>query len=216
MEGLPKPPISPRQRELQSRRSGTPTPPETSETTDVSKAPETTKHPDDQQPSDDPQAPPIPEDSERPDLEEVDMSATTLARPPVSTAARMLLERSRAGLLQALDARSPGERYVTSHLAALRAAASVLAVRSRPGGRGGPRSVWEVLPRVAPELGEWASFFASTASRRAAIEAGRTDVVSPREADDLLRDAEAFHHLVESALGLPYQQVLPMTLPSCD
>jgi len=144
------------------------------------------------------------------------MSATTLARPPVSTAARMLLERSRAGLLQSLDARSPGERYVTAHLAALRAAASVLAVRSRPGGRGGPRSVWEVLPRVAPELGEWAAFFASTAARRAAIEAGRTDIVSPREAEDLLRDAEAFHHLVESSLGLPYQQVLPMTLPNCD
>ncbi len=144
------------------------------------------------------------------------MSATTLARPPVSTAARMLLERSRAGLLQSLDARSPGDRYVTAHLAALRAAAAVLAVRSRPGGRGGPRSVWEVLPRVAPELGEWAAFFVSTAARRAAIEAGRTDIVSPREAEDLLRDAEAFHHLVESLLGLPYQQVLPLTLPDQD
>ena len=144
------------------------------------------------------------------------MSATTLARPPVSITARMLLERSRAGLRQSLDARSPGERYVTAHLAALRAAAAVLAVRSRPGGRSGPRSVWEVMPRVAPEMGEWASFFASTASRRAAIEAGRSEVVSAREADDLLRDAEAFHHLVESSLGLPYQQVLPLTLPSCD
>jgi hypothetical protein len=144
------------------------------------------------------------------------MSATTLARPPVSTAARMLLERSRAGLLQSCDARFAADRYVTAHLAALRAAAAVLAVRSRPGGRGGPRSVWEVLPRLAPEMGEWASFFASTASRRAAIEAGRPDVVSPREADDLLRDAEAFHHLVESSLGLPYQQVLPLSLPSCD
>jgi hypothetical protein len=153
---------------------------------------------------------------ERSNPEEVDMSATTLARPPVSTAARMLLERSRAGLLQACDARGPGERYVTAHLAALRAAAAVLAVRSRPGGRSGPRSVWEVLPRLAPELGEWAAFFASTASRRAAIDAGRTDVVSARDADDLLRDAEAFHHLVESSLGLPYQQVLPLSLPSCD
>jgi hypothetical protein len=201
MEGLPKPPISPRQRELQSRRSGTPAAP------DVPNVPDDAEAPTD---------PHVPEHSERPDPEEVDMSATTLARPPVSSAARMLLERSRTGLLQALDARSPGERYVTSHLAALRAAAAVLAVRNRPGGRGGPRSVWEVLPRVAPELGEWAAFFASTASRRAAIEAGRTDVVSPREADDLLRDAEAFHHLVESALGLPYQQVLPLDLPSCD
>jgi hypothetical protein len=143
------------------------------------------------------------------------MTAATLSRPPVSTAARMLLERSRAGLLQACAARTPGERYVTSHLAAIRAAAAVLAVRSRPGGRGGPRSVWEVLPKIAPELGEWAAFFASTGTRRTALETGRIDVVSPREADDLLRDAESFHHLVESALGLPYQQVLPNTLPSC-
>ena len=34
------------------------------------------------------------------------MTATTLARPPVSTAARMLLDRSRAGLLQACAART--------------------------------------------------------------------------------------------------------------
>src|SRR6187549_424049 len=199
MDGLKKPLISPRQRELQAKRSA--------EDSAAAQAPN------EPPPSDEPSAP---EHSERPDSEEVDMSTTTLARPPVSPAARMLLERSRAGLLQSLEARSCGERYVTAHLAALRAAAAVLAVRSRPGGRGGPRSVWEVMPRVAPELGEWASFFASTASRRAAIEAGRTDVVSPREADDLLRDAEAFHHLVESSLGLPYQQVLPMTLPICD
>jgi HEPN superfamily protein len=204
MEGLKQTPISPRQRELQARRSEKPDPSKASNDPSVS----------DDFPA--PNAPNAPEQSERSDPEEVDMSATTLARPPVSTAARMLLERSRAGLLQSLDARGCAERYVTAHLAALRAAAAVLAVRSRPGGRGGPRSVWEILPRVAPELGEWASFFASTASRRAAIEAGRTDVVSPREADDLLRDAEAFHHLVESSLGLPYQQVLPMTLPICD
>jgi len=144
------------------------------------------------------------------------MSATTLARPPVSTAARMLLDRSRAGLAQAGASRVASERYVTAHLAALRAAAAILAVRSLPGRRGGPRSVWEILPRVEPELGDWAAYFASTAARRAAIDAGRTGVVGAREADDLLRDAEAFHHLVESTLGLPYQQVLPMTLPSCE
>jgi SAV_6107-like HEPN len=195
MDGAEKTPISPRKREQRSGRTHAPVTPD---------------------PDDDPRFPEPSERPERSDPEEVDMSATTLARPPVSTAARMLLERSRAGLLQSLEARSPGERYVTAHLAALRAAAAVLAVRSRPGGRSGPRSVWDVLPRVAPELGEWASFFASTASRRAAIEAGRTDVVRAREADDLLRDAEAFHHLVESSLGLPYQQVLPLTLPSCD
>ncbi len=143
------------------------------------------------------------------------MTATTLVRPPVSPAARMLLDRSRAGLMQACAARTCGERYVAAHLAALRAAAAVLAVRGRPTVRGGPRSVWEVLPRVSPELGEWAAFFAATASRRAAVEAGRGDVISARDADDLLRDAEAFHHVVEASLGLPQQPVLPGALPAC-
>jgi hypothetical protein len=143
------------------------------------------------------------------------MPVPTLIRPPVSPAARMLLDRSSTGLLQACAARSPGERYVAAHLSALRAAAAVLAVRGRPSSRGGPRSVWEVLPRVAPELEEWAAFFAATASRRAAVEAGRGDVISPRDADDLLRDAESFHHVVEATLGLPFQPVLPGALPAC-
>ncbi len=149
-------------------------------------------------------------------VEETDMTATTLARPPLSNAAVMLLERSRTGLLQAVAARTCGERYVAAHLAALRTAAAVLAVRGRPSSRGGPRSVWEVLPRVAPELGEWASFFAATASRRAAVEAGRGDIISARDADDLLRDAEAFHQVVEALFGLPQQPVLPGALPACD
>lgn len=139
----------------------------------------------------------------------------TMTRPPVPPAARVLLDRTSAGLLQACAARSAGERYVAAHLAALRAAAAVLAARGRPASRGGPRSVWEVLPRVAPELAEWAAFFAATASRRAAIEAGRGDCVTPRDADDLLRDAETFQHVVESVLGLPFQQVLPGALPAC-
>ncbi|GAB3690732.1 hypothetical protein GCM10028814_32130 [Angustibacter aerolatus] len=108
-----------------------------------------------------------------------------------------------------MTARSAGERYVAAHLAALRSAAAVLAVRGRPSRRSRPRSVWEVLPTVAPELGEWAAFFDAGASRRAALEAGRDDVVSTRQADDLLRDAETFLLLVESSLGLPRQEVLP-------
>jgi hypothetical protein len=140
---------------------------------------------------------------------------TSLTRPPVPPAARVLLDRSSSGLLQACGARSAAERYVAAHLSALRAAAAVLAARGRPTSRGGPRSVWEILPRVAPELSEWAAFFAATASRRAAIEVGRGDSIGPRDADDLLRDAETFHHVVESVLGLPFQQVLPMALPAC-
>ena len=149
------------------------------------------------------------------DSEENDMSMPTLLRPPVPTAAEMLLTRSREDLLQAALARSASERFVTAHLAALRAAAAVLATRARPTPRGGPRSVWEVLPRIAPEMGEWAAFFAATASRRAAVEAGR-ETVTPRVADDLLRDADTFHHIVEAHLGLPYQQVLPDAFPPCE
>jgi hypothetical protein len=76
--------------------------------------------------------------------------------------------------------------------------------------------VWDLLPQVAPELTEWASFFAATATRRAAIESGRSGAVTPREADDLLRDTEAFQHAVEATLGLPQHPVLPDALPSCS
>ena len=69
--------------------------------------------------------------------------------------------------------------------------------------------MWEVLPTVAPELGEWASFFDAGAARRAAVEAGRDDAVSSREADDLVRDGEAFLAVVEGVLGLPRHAVLP-------
>src|SRR3954463_14272593 len=144
------------------------------------------------------------------------VTATTLTRPPLSPAARVLLERARAGLLAAAASRTCSERYQAAHLAALRAAAAVLAVRGRPGARGGPRSVWDVLPRIAPEMREWAAFFAATASRRAAVEAGPGGTITAREADDLLRDAEAFHHVVEASFGLPHQQVLPGAIPTCN
>jgi hypothetical protein len=150
------------------------------------------------------------------DSEEENVTATTLARPSVSPAARMLLDRSRTGLLQSCAARTRGERYVAAHLAALRAAAAILAVRGRPGTRSGPRSMWEILPRIAPELAEWSAFFAATASRRAAIEAGRNGSITSRDADDLLRDAEAFHQVIESLLGIPGQSVLPDLLPTCS
>jgi hypothetical protein len=137
------------------------------------------------------------------------MAQPVLVRPPAAPtalgAALDQLDRSREGLTAARAATTPAERYVAAHLAALRAAAAVLAVRGRPAGgrRGRTLNVWELLPRVAPELGEWAIFFATSASRRAAVEAGRVDVVSARDADDLLRDAEAFALVVAEILGVP-------------
>jgi hypothetical protein len=127
--------------------------------------------------------------------------------PPAGNwpAVASLLETARGSLRQSAQASTPAERYATAHLAALRAAAAVLAARARPdssvrSGRGRPRSAWILLSDVAPELSEWAAFFAAGARKRAAAEAGVTRLVSAREADDLLRDAETFLSLVARAV----------------
>lgn len=121
-----------------------------------------------------------------------------------------LLRLARQGLAEAAVTRPDGLRYATAHLAALRAAAAVLATRAQPvpGQRNRLTSVWALLTRVAPDLSEWAAFFAAGAAKRAAAEAGIPRVVSTREADDLLRAAEQFTAVVEVALGLAHQPTL--------
>src|SRR5919199_1279500 len=133
-----------------------------------------------------------------------------IPRPPAG-----LRARPRRGREEAEQTRPDGLRYATAHLAALRAAAAVLAARARPvpGRRGRVTSVWALLVMVAPELDEWAAFFAVSAAKRAAAEAGIPRVVSTREADDLLRAAEQFVALVESTLGLAYQPPLDPAFP---
>jgi len=146
------------------------------------------------------------------------MSTVTSARPGqprcrVAPTALALIESARRGLAEAADESGPGARYVAAHLAALRAAAAIVTVKSDPAPatrRKAPRSVWELLPRVEPALSEWSAFFAAGAGKRAAAEAGLTRAVSAREADDLLRDAETFLSLAEEALGLPAQSALPL------
>ena len=148
-------------------------------------------------------------------------AAVARSRAPVASTSLDLLDRSRASLLQACRTGDAGERYVEAHLGALRAAAALLAARSLPNGSGSPgtgrairtsttrsrpRSVWELLPRVAPELTEWAAFFAASARRRAAIERGGR--ITARESDDLLRQAENFLEIVQDLLGLPRDTAL--------
>src|SRR3954449_13330517 len=121
----------------------------------------------------------------------------------VSPPALRLLAASRAALREAERAETAAERYATAHLAALRAAAAILAARARPSdSRRRPTSAWVLLTAVAPELGEWATYFAAGADKRAAALAGMRTAVTPREADDLLRDAHLFLSLVETTLGL--------------
>ncbi|MBK5308073.1 MAG: hypothetical protein JJD92_15415 [Frankiaceae bacterium] len=124
-----------------------------------------------------------------------------------------LLALARRGLVEATTTDRPAERYATAHLAALRAAAAVLACRARPAGPGSgrrsrPTSAWVLLATVAPELGEWAAFFAAGARKRAAAEAGLPSAVTPREADDLVRDTETFLAVVETTLGFDGHQLL--------
>lgn len=102
-----------------------------------------------------------------------------------------------AALLAAEAARRPSERFVQAHLAALRVAALVLASRRRGRGRlrasdGSRRSIWDVLPEVAPELGEWSAFFGALQLKRQIVQAGAVALVTEREADDLLRDVRTF------------------------
>jgi hypothetical protein len=127
------------------------------------------------------------------------MSQPSSAAPATPTASLQIdLHRARTALVEAELARHPGERYLAAHLAALRVAAVVLALRARPGQRGSrPRNAWMLLAEVAPELGEWAAFFAATEGKREAVRAGATAIVSAREADDLVRDAQTFLGLVE-------------------
>ena len=140
------------------------------------------------------------------------MSTASVAVAPVSAGARSLLAAARRGLTEAELARTATERYAAAHLAALRAAAAVLAARARPATsaarRGRPLSVWTLLAGVAPEMGEWAEFFAAGARKRALAEAGLPGSVTTREADDLLRDATTFLAAVETKLGVLRQPPL--------
>ncbi len=121
-----------------------------------------------------------------------------------------LLTAARRGLGEAEYAPRAGERYAfgpSRRPAGRRRRAGGPGAGPRPDRRGRPVSAWCLLVRVAPELAEWADFFAAGAGRRAAAEAG-LNVVGRREADDLIRQVDQFIGTVEGTLGLPSQPVL--------
>jgi hypothetical protein len=137
-------------------------------------------------------------------------SATT--RSATTRSAHDLLASARRSLIEASIAATAGERYAAAHLAALRAAAAVIADRGRPAARRSRViSVWVLLPQVAPEFAEWADFFAAGARKRAAAEAG-IDAVTHREADDLVRDADAFLSRVCEVLRVAHQPAIGSVL----
>lgn len=133
---------------------------------------------------------------------------------PLPQTALVSLARAREALDEATLETEPTRRYAAAHVAALRATAALLAVRTRPTRRRGQRNAWTLLAQVAPEMSEWAAFFSAGAGKRAAAEAGLARLISVRDADDLMRDVERYLVLVQRALDLPYQRVLPTTGPA--
>jgi len=150
-----------------------------------------------------------------------------LRRASAPPAALDLLAQAQHGLDEAAAMETANERYATAHLAALRTAAAVLAVRGRPEARTAPRrgaparrprrpairSAWELLPEVAPELAEWSALFAAGAARRARAEAGITGAATWAQADELLHHAGMFHRLVERMLVTQPAFPRPRTAP---
>ena len=138
--------------------------------------------------------------------------------PALPAAAAQLLGQAHRGLAEAVGCPDAGWRYATAHLAALRAAAAVLAARTRPEpARRRPRSAWVLIGQVAPELGEWAAFFAAGAAKRAAAEAGLSHAVTEREADDLVRDVRTFLGVAETVISRPAPEpTAPVRLRSVD
>ena len=57
-----------------------------------------------------------------------------------------------------------------------------------------------LLASLAPELREWAAYFAAGSGIRAAVLAGITRNVTQRTADDLVRQAAQFTDLVADAV----------------
>ncbi|GGI07903.1 hypothetical protein GCM10007368_18500 [Isoptericola cucumis] len=121
-------------------------------------------------------------------------SRTPTVRPwhGVDPEVARLLARSDLELAAATATDDPAERFVHAHLAALRAAAAVVALRGRPSPRSGARSVWDMLARVEPDLATWSGYFASGARLRAAVDAGHGEQVDARRAAELVACAEDF------------------------
>jgi hypothetical protein len=127
-------------------------------------------------------------------------SASTRGNPH-SRSAAALLKQAKMSLVKAEWEPDAGEKFSQAYLAGLRGAAAMLALRGRPHrGRARPTSAWVLLGKVAPELSEWALFFAAHSATSAAVQAGIGRQVTQRCADDLARQTGQFLAVVERAV----------------
>ncbi len=136
------------------------------------------------------------------------MSAQPTHEAHVTTVSIDLLSSALNNLEEAIVAQRAGEKYVAAYLSALTAAAALLAAYAQPNTRK-PTSAWVLIAKVVPEFSEWAAFFAAGSGKRSAAAAGLGGAVTPRESDDLVREAYEFITLVAEKLGVTRQLVLP-------
>ena len=112
------------------------------------------------------------------------------------------LQSARTELDGAELASHPNQRYAAAYRATLKVAAEVIGICRPQLDSTRPRNVWDLVSQLAPELAEWARHFALVTRRLPLVDTGRVRV-SVREADDLLRDAEAFLARAELVVGMP-------------
>lgn len=119
------------------------------------------------------------------------------------------IARARSAVIEAELEPTPASRYLAAHVAAQRVAALVLASHPIPRRRRpvGPSDPWQLVARAAPEYAEWAGYFAATQPKRQVVAAGVRAVVSEREADDMVRDADTFLAQVAAQLRRREQAV---------
>jgi hypothetical protein len=113
-----------------------------------------------------------------------------------------LLTRAFENLDEADRAKSSIARYIAAHLAAVRAAGAVISARLPPeqARMCRPSSMWELLPRVAPELADWAAYFDAGTPRRAQAERGQRNAVNAQHAEEMFTQARQFATLAEEML----------------
>lgn len=144
------------------------------------------------------------------DSEDSRVSATTLvhdrrpgvAVPPVPRAATDLVSKGDAELLASQLASDAAERFVHAHLGALRLAGAVLAASGAAPQRGRAKSAWQQLRTAEPSMSRWAAYFESGARVRAAVAAGRPEVVDDALASRWAAAAEDFRDVVSEHLGV--------------
>lgn len=118
------------------------------------------------------------------------------------TGVAALFAQAAQGLAAAAHETEPAARFAAAYSAALRTAAAVLVSYGSPHrARRKPQSVWELLPRTAPELGEWAAYFAGWSDTHVAAQAGRTRRVDAGDAGEISTRAEAFLTHARSMTG---------------